>query len=127
MNAFMDISSVGAYNTSIAQASLSKTDETKAQAFEKVLDKAVDSKDAVKLKKACKDFESYFINYIYKQMQNSVNSINNGEGVIKRSQGEDIFTDMLAQEYSKQATQQGGIGLADMMYKQLSRNLKDLS
>lgn len=127
MNAFMDISSIGAYNTSITQASMAKTEQSKAENFEKVLGKAVDSKDEKQLKKACKDFESYFINYIYKQMQSSVNSINNGEGIVKRSQGEDIFTEMLAEEYSKQATEQGGIGLADMMYKQLSKNLKTLS
>jgi flagellar protein FlgJ len=127
MNAFMDISSIGTYNTTITQASMAKTEQSKAETFEKVLNKAVDSKDEKQLKKACKDFESYFINYIYKQMQSSVNSINNGEGIVKRSQGEDIFTEMLADEYSKQATEQGGIGLADMMYKQLSKNLKTLS
>jgi flagellar protein FlgJ len=123
----MDISSVGSYNTSITQASLAKTEQNKAEAFQKVLNSAAASKDEAALEKACKEFETYFINYLFKQMQNSVNSINNGEGIIKKSQGEQIFTEMLTEEYSKTATAQGGIGLADMMYKQLSKNLSDLS
>lgn len=123
----MDIASINSYNTSITQASMAKTEQAKAEAFQKAINAAAASEDDSQLKTACKEFESYFINYIFKQMQSSVNSINNGQGVIKRSQGEDIFTDMLTQEYSKTATEHGGVGLADMMYKQLSKNLNDLA
>ena len=36
------------------------------------------------------------------------------------SQGEEIMQSMLDQELSKNMSQAGGIGLADMMYRQLS-------
>ncbi len=119
----MDISSISAYNTSLMQLNIDKTEQSQTQSFEDALNKAVDNKDAQELKEACKEFESYFVSYIFKQMQNSVNSINNGKGVINRSQGEEIFTEMLLEEYSETAAEHGGIGLADMMYKQLSKNL----
>lgn len=119
----MDISSISAYNTSLMQLNIDKTEQAQAQSFENALNKAVENQNAQELKEACKEFESYFVSYIFKQMQNSVNSINNGKGVINRSQGEEIFTEMLLEEYSETAAEHGGIGLADMMYKQLSKNL----
>ena len=119
----MDISSISTYNTSLMQINVDKAEQTQTQSFEDALNKAVENKDAQELKEACKEFESYFVSYIFKQMQNSVYSINNGNGFINRSQGEEIFTEMLLDEYSKTAADHGGIGLANMMYKQLSKNL----
>lgn len=124
----MDISSINSYNSDIIASSMKqKQEQQKVDSFADALNEAAASKDDIKLKEACKEFESYFINYIFKQMQNSVYSINNGEGLIKRSQGEEIFTEMLNEQYSEKATEQGGIGLADMMYKQLSQNLNNVS
>ena len=44
-----------------------------------------------------------------------------GEGIITKGQHEEIFEDMLIEEQSKESTKAGGIGLADMLYKQLSK------
>lgn len=124
----IDMSSINSYSSDIITSAMKqKQEQQKVNSFEEELNKAAESNDETKLKEACQEFESYFINYIFKQMQNSVYSINNGEGLIRRSQGEEIFTEMLNEEYSKRATKQGGIGLADMMYKQLSQNLNTVS
>lgn len=124
----MDISSINSYNSDIIASSMKqKQEQQKIDSFADALNEAAEAKDDVKLKEACKEFESYFINYIFKQMQNSVYSINNGEGLIKRSQGEEIFTEMLNEQYSEKATEQGGIGLANMMYRQLSQDLNNAS
>jgi len=119
----MDISSITSYNSNLMQANLDKAEQTKTSSFESILNQAVENKDKQELKEACKQFESYFVGYIFKQMQNSVYSINQGNSFVNRSQGEEIFTEMLLEEYSNTAANHGGIGLADMMYKQLSRNL----
>lgn len=121
----MDISSINSYNTSINQANMAKTEQAKTESFQSELEKAVENKDDKKLKEACKEFETYFINYIFKQMQSSVYAINKDKGLIKRSQGEEMFSEMLIEEYSKTATENGGIGLANMMYKQMSEDLKE--
>lgn len=120
----MDISSISSYNTSITEATLAKTEQSKAENFENILKQATETKDDKKLKEACKEFESYFVNYIFKQMQNSVYSINKDGGIIKRNQGEEMFTEMLNEKYSEIAAEHGGIGLANMMYKQLSTDIK---
>lgn len=86
--------------------------------FEQILQKAQLEKDDEKLKEACKEMEAYFIQQLYKTMKTSTQL---GEGIIPKGQHEEIFEDMLIEEQSKEATKAGGIGLADMLYTQLSR------
>ncbi|MFP4697166.1 MAG: rod-binding protein [Eubacteriales bacterium] len=73
-------------------------------------------KDNKELKDACEQFESYFINQMLKEMRKTVPE----SGLIKESQGEKIFKDMLYEEYAKEAAKGQGLGLASKLYKQLS-------
>ncbi|NLK21807.1 MAG: flagellar biosynthesis protein FlgJ [Epulopiscium sp.] len=92
----------------------------KTESFEEALKKASKDKDEVVLKKACKEFEAYFINQMFKEMRSTVQP----GGLIEKSRTEEIFQEMLDEEYSKGASQGTGIGLADMLYKQLSKESK---
>ncbi|WP_058486002.1 rod-binding protein [Defluviitalea phaphyphila] len=92
----------------------------KAEEFEKVLEKAKEEKNDEALKNACKEFESYFIHQLFKEMRKTIQS----GGLIQKSRAEEIFQDMLDEEYSKNATKGQGIGLSDMLYKQLSQYTK---
>ena len=95
-----------------------KQGEAVDQAFEQVLEKARLSEDDEKLKEACREMEAYFIQYLFKTMKTSTQL---GEGIITKGQHEEIFEDMLIEEQSKEAAKAGGIGLANMLYKQLSK------
>jgi len=75
--------------------------------------------DSVELKKACEGFESYFLQIMFREMRKS--SLHVGD-MFEKSNAEEIFEDMLFEEYSKISASRGGIGLADMMYKQLTIN-----
>lgn len=88
------------------------------QSFGQLLEKAQLNQDDEKLKEACREMEAYFIQQLYKTMKTSTQL---GEGIITKGQHEEIFEDMLIEEQSKEATKAGGIGLADMLYKQLSK------
>ena len=88
------------------------------RSFEQILGKAQLNKDDEKLKEACREMEAYFIQQLFKTMKTSTQL---GEGIITKGQHEEIFEDMLIEEQSKEATKAGGIGLADMLYKQLSK------
>ena len=92
-------------------------DQEVEESFEKLLEKAQSEKDDEQLKAACREMEAYFIQQLYKTMRTSTQL---GEGIITKGQHEEIFEDMLIEEQSKEATKAGGIGLADMLYKQLS-------
>lgn len=87
---------------------------------------ALNSKEAVKeakaaetrdkdLKKACEGFEAMFLNMMYRQMRATVpeNTLFGESNAMK------IFQDMRDDELMKNVAAGGGIGIADMMYKQL--------
>lgn len=77
---------------------------------------------AKKLREACEGFESIFIQKMWQEMRNAVPKTG-----LMTSREESYWQDMYDQELSKSMTKSGGIGLADMMYEQLSRNLVSAS
>lgn len=70
---------------------------------------------------ACKEFEAYFIKQLLSEMKKTINE-SDEESLFSKSQSEKIFEDMLDDEYAKNASQGQGIGIAKMLYKQMSRN-----
>lgn len=70
------------------------------------------------LLEACKEFESYFVEQVFKALQKMV-----PENEESDSKYMDMFGDTLIQEYAKSATNQGdGFGIANMLYEQMKRN-----
>ncbi|MCD4712836.1 MAG: rod-binding protein [Clostridiales bacterium] len=86
-------------------------------AFKDLLAKAAEEKDLEGLKKACMEFETYFINTLFKEMRSS----SEGTGLIEKSQARGMFEGMLDEEMSKKMSEAGGIGLADMLFKNLQK------
>ncbi|WP_302816872.1 rod-binding protein [Selenomonas flueggei] len=74
-----------------------------------------------KLREACEGFEAMFLSMMYKQMRATV-----PEGGLfgKKSNALKIFEDMRDTELMNEAAKSGGIGLADMMMKQLSPTIR---
>ncbi|MBU1082259.1 MAG: rod-binding protein [Spirochaetes bacterium] len=70
-----------------------------------------------KLYEQCREFESIFVNMMLKEMRGTVQK----SGLIDGGQAEDIFSDMLYDEYAKGMTRNAGFGLADAVYVELSR------
>jgi peptidoglycan hydrolase FlgJ len=68
------------------------------------------------LKEACQDFEAIFI----KQMLDSMKKTVPENGLLQGGMAEDIFEDMLYQEYASIISKSGDLGVAEMVYKQLS-------
>lgn len=90
--------------------------------FEESLLNAQKSSDEKQLKKACVEFESYFLKMMLSSMKDTIDT---SDSFIPKSNGEKIFEDMLYEEYADRAANSGnGIGLAQSLYKQLSANLK---
>lgn len=66
---------------------------------------------------ACKQFESYFVEQMYKAMEKTVMKDNKEE-----NEYESYFGDMRIQEYASMATEGEGIGIAKMLFEQMQRN-----
>lgn len=79
-----------------------------------------DSKDAVKLKKACQDFESFFVGFMMNKMDDTVVKSNLFSG----GRAEEIFSDMKNEAIAEESTKNRGIGIAQMLYKDLTQNSK---
>ncbi len=65
----------------------------------------------------CKDFEALFIKQMLDVMRKTVKK----EGIIEGGFAEDIFEDMLYDEYSKKMATTARFGIADTIYNQYSR------
>jgi flagellar protein FlgJ len=82
-----------------------------------------DSGDKSKqLRKACENFEAVFISKMWQEMRNTVPK----EGYMHSKQ-EDMYISMFDKDFAEKMAQSGGIGLADMIYDQLSQKLKESS
>ena len=76
---------------------------------------AVDAKDAAKAKAAAQDFEAFFVTHAFEDMFADVST----DPMFGGGEGETIFRSFLLQEYGKQVAKAGGIGISDMVQKQL--------
>lgn len=72
---------------------------------------------------ACKEFESYFLEQVFKGMQKMVPKSDDDESSYT-STLKDYYQDELISEYASMATEQGeGLGIAQMLYEQMKRNI----
>ncbi len=92
-----------------------------ANKLESFQDKLLQANDDKELKEACDQFEEYFLNLMLKEMQKTVNKDKSENSMFKESQGESITRDFLYQEYAKNMTAAGGIGLSKQMYEQMQK------
>lgn len=74
------------------------------------------------LRKACQDFEAVFISKLWQGMKSTVPK----EGYL-HSKHEEQYLSMFDKEFAETMSRAGGIGLADMIYDQLSQKLKETS
>lgn len=68
------------------------------------------------LKEACKGFETMFLQMMYRQMRKTVPE----SPLFGKSNAMNIFEDMRDTELMKGVAEGGGLGLADLIYKQLA-------
>ncbi|HWR61423.1 MAG TPA: rod-binding protein [Clostridia bacterium] len=114
------IDSISSGNNIIDYSNINnKAQEAKEGAFESELEKAVREKDDQKLKKVCSDLEAVFINMMFKQMRNTVQK----SELMGGGYAEEMYEDMLYEKYAEEASKNKGIGIGDILYKQLSKNM----
>lgn len=108
-----DVSSV--FNNTASQATNSATD-----ALEGRLDKDMQDATDEELMSVCKEFEAYFMEQVYKEMQKTIPK--NEEDSAPMAQLTDYYKDEMIQKVAAQSVEQGGNGLAQQLYEQMKRN-----
>ncbi|TGK37601.1 cell division protein [Leptospira gomenensis] len=76
-----------------------------------------------KLYSASVEFESLFVKMMLSEMKKTVQK----SGLIDGGHAEEIFEDMLYDEYSKNLSSNSSLGLAEQIYQSLSSNLAPVS
>ncbi|HYE83666.1 MAG TPA: rod-binding protein [Clostridia bacterium] len=97
-----------------------KAQEAEQGEFERALEKAIEEKDEKKLKKACSDLEAVFVNMMFKQMRSTVQK----SDLLGGGYAEEMFEDMLFDKYAEEVSRNKGMGLGDILYRQLSKSMK---
>lgn len=72
------------------------------------------------LMKVCKQFESYFLEQVFKEMNKTIPQSEYTSQ--STSNLVDYFKDNTIQELASQSTEQNSLGLAQMLYEQMKRN-----
>jgi len=72
------------------------------------------------LKDACNQFEAYFLEQVFKEMQKTVSIT--GESSDDSNAMMDYFKDKMVQEIAAQSTEKSSLGLSQMLYEQMRRN-----
>jgi len=126
----MDITNVSGNSPAISSANSTSAieknvseDNSFANTLNTVMSKGNVEGSDVELKKVCKEFEAILLNMMYKEMKATVQK----SDLIPSDSGKDIFDSMLDEELTKKASEGSGLGLADVLYKQLSKQLKTIN
>lgn len=117
----MDISKIN--NNGIDNTLSNAKNKAADSDFEKHLNNAVEKNDDKELKKVCRDFEGIILKMLYKQMKATVPKAE----LIPESMGTEIFNSMLDDQLMEEAAKGSGQGgLADVLYKQLSKKQRNV-
>ena len=69
---------------------------------------------------ACKQFEAYFLEQIFKGMEKTVPKSDDGDASTQNLL--DYFKDTTIQQLAEESTESNGLGLAQMLFEQMKRN-----
>lgn len=102
------------------KAAVDKAKTVEDQSFEDMLQKAAKEQDEKKLREACRNLESVFLNMIFSSMRNTIQK----SDLVGDSFATGVYEDMLYEKYAEEASKGKGLGLGEMLYEQLSKNIK---
>lgn len=75
----------------------------------------INDENGGRLREACSEFEALFINLLLKELRATVDK----SGLMDGGQAEEVYTGMMDTEMARDLAAKGGIGLADILYRQL--------
>lgn len=116
----MNINSINSMNTMYNDYIANSAASQKTARMEQLAKQGYDNASDDELMEVCKEFEAYFLEQVFKQMQKTV-----PESQFTSSSTStlvDYFKDRAIQELAVQSTEQNSLGLAQMMYEQMKRN-----
>lgn len=87
------------------------------------MERKLENTDDDKVRQACSDFEAIFI----KQMLDSMRKTVEKTSLLGGGMAEEIFEDMIYDEYAKKMSKTSDFGIEEMLYRQLSSKSSDVT
>ena len=112
----MDISSSSSMYTDIYTTQSSQTASKLENELSTDYTKATDDE----LMDACKEFEAYFVEQMFKEMMKTIPESDSTSSYTSNLM--DYYKDNMIQEIANTTSDQGSLGLAQMLYEQMKRN-----
>ncbi len=112
----MDISSISSGASDYFDQLSSTTSSSMSTSLDADYTNATDEE----LMDACKEFEAYFLEQMFKEMQKTIPESEDEDATT--AQLTDYFGDTMIQEIAKTSTDTNPLGLAQMLYEQMKRN-----
>ena len=113
----MDISGLSGYYSDIyANAASNQT----AESVKNNLSSVSSSTSDAELMDACKQFESYFVEQMFKEMWKTIPESEFSSGSTNSLVS--FYKDEMIKTMAEDSTEQNGLGLAQMLYEQMKRN-----
>lgn len=111
----MSIDSLASYNNTISELNKQNTQAT--QLKDKLSNTNASKASDDELMEVCKDFESYLIEQVFKSMKTSMVP----ESEDDNNEYMQYFGDTIYQEYAKNMSETGELGIAQMLYESMKR------
>lgn len=115
----MKISNVG--NDISIQNLANNTSKVNTDDFERKLQSALNSKDEEQIRKSSQEIESIFANMMLKEMRKSIDK----SDLVESAPGSEIWESMFDEKIAEEISKGRGLGLSEMIYKQLTKDLKN--
>lgn len=112
----MDISSITSMYSDIYANASNQT----ASKLENQLKTDYSQADDEELMDACKQFEAYFLEQMFKEMMDTIPESESTSG--STSSMVDFYKDQMIQNIASESVEQNSLGLAQMLYEQMKRN-----
>ena len=97
-----------------------QTDNVSAKKMQETVSKNYSQATDEELLDVCKQFEAYFMEQVFKQMEKTIIKDESSSG--SSTALVDYFKDSALQELTKTSTETQGLGIAQMLYEQMKRN-----
>ena len=115
-----DISGINA--TGITEYAMRESKNASTEALKNKLEQTNEKSSDDELWAACKGFESYFLEQIFKEMQKSVDALKPEKADDSTSTLVDFFKDQTLQDVCATSVDKQSNGFAQMLYENLKRN-----
>ncbi len=114
----MDINSL--MNSYTQYAGQVSGDSASAKLKDKISNKDYSQATDAELMEACKEFEAYFVELMYKEMMKTIPESDLSLGA--NSTLVNYYKDEMVKNVAKQTSEQSNLGLAQTLYEQMKRN-----